>query len=76
MDICLDPIRFSIRALSKTQSIQICYQPDCVLAGKYSQDNEKQIGNLLTFMFLHDMVTIAIVTFILQTFTFKNASIP
>ncbi len=43
---------------------------------KYSQDNEKQIGNLLTFMFLHDMVTITIVTFTLQTFTFKNASIP
>ncbi len=68
MDICLDPIRFSIRALTKTQSIQMHY--------KYSQDNEKQIGNLLTFMFLHDMVTITIVTFTLQTFTFKNASIP
>ncbi len=41
---------------------------------KYSQDNEKQTDDLLTFMLLHDRVTTFIVTFTLQTFTFKNDS--
>ncbi len=52
MDVCLDIIRFSIGPWPK-QSIQMHY--------KYSQDNEKQTDNFLTFMFLHDdMVTITI----------------